>query len=58
MINALVGFALRKRALILVLACVLTVAGIISFRNLPIEAYPDIADTCLASAPHPRTLEL
>ncbi len=45
MIAGIVSFALRKRILILVLAGVLIVAGIISFKNLPIEAYPDIADT-------------
>src|ERR1700758_1561117 len=45
MIGAIVGFSLRKRLLILVLALVLAVAGVISFRALPIEAFPDIADT-------------
>jgi cobalt-zinc-cadmium resistance protein CzcA len=45
MINAIVSFALRKRVLILVLAGVLAVSGIIAFKSLPIEAYPDIADT-------------
>ena len=45
MINSIVGFALRKRALILIMAGVLAVAGVISFKKLPIEAYPDIADT-------------
>ncbi|MDR3606403.1 MAG: CusA/CzcA family heavy metal efflux RND transporter [Oligoflexia bacterium] len=45
MIHAIVSFALRKRVLILILAAVLAFAGIISFKNLPIEAYPDIADT-------------
>src|SRR5580700_3732747 len=45
MIGAFVSFALRKRILILILGGVLIVAGVISFKNLPIEAYPDIADT-------------
>ena len=45
MIHRLVAFALRKRVVILVMTLVLIVAGIISFKNLPIEAYPDIADT-------------
>src|ERR1700677_3273415 len=45
MIHGIVSFALRKRVLILILAGVLVVVGAISFKNLPIEAYPDIADT-------------
>jgi cobalt-zinc-cadmium resistance protein CzcA len=45
MISAIVEFALRKRILILILTGALIVGGIISFKNLPIEAYPDIADT-------------
>jgi len=45
MIGAIVSFALRKRVLILVLGMALVVGGIVSFKNLPIEAYPDIADT-------------
>jgi heavy metal efflux system protein len=45
MIRFLIDFALRNRILVLSLALVLFVWGIISFRNLPIEAYPDVADT-------------
>ncbi len=45
MIHAIVRFALKKRVLILIFAGVLAIAGMISFKNLPIEAYPDIADT-------------
>jgi cobalt-zinc-cadmium resistance protein CzcA len=45
MIRLLIDFALRNRILILSVALVLFVWGIISFRNLPIEAYPDVADT-------------
>ncbi len=44
MIRRVVDFALNNRLLILGLAFVLFVWGIISFRNLPIEAYPDVAD--------------
>jgi len=43
-IRRLVDFALANRLLILGLACVLFVWGLISFHNLPIEAYPDVAD--------------
>jgi cobalt-zinc-cadmium resistance protein CzcA len=45
MISSIVSFALRKRILVVIFAAVLVVAGIVSFKSLPIEAYPDIADT-------------
>src|SRR5215475_12442065 len=45
MIRTLIDFALRNRLMILGGALVLFVWGIISFHNLPIEAYPDVADT-------------
>jgi cobalt-zinc-cadmium resistance protein CzcA len=44
MIRRVVDFALNNRLLVLGLALVLFVWGIISFHNLPIEAYPDVAD--------------
>src|SRR5258705_8569970 len=44
MIEGLIGFALRQRFIILALALLLTVMGVVSFRNLPIEAYPDVGD--------------
>jgi heavy metal efflux system protein len=43
-IRRIVDFALANRMLVLGLAFVLFVWGIISFHNLPIEAYPDVAD--------------
>ncbi len=45
MIRYLIDFALRNRILVLSVAVVLFIWGIISFHNLPIEAYPDVADT-------------
>ena len=45
MIRALVDFALDKRFLVLALALLLFVWGAISFHNLPIEAYPDVANS-------------
>jgi heavy metal efflux system protein len=45
MIRYLIDFALRNRIFVLSVAVVLFVWGIISFHNLPIEAYPDVADT-------------
>jgi cobalt-zinc-cadmium resistance protein CzcA len=44
MIRALVDFALRNRLLVLAMAALLFVWGIVSFRNLPVEAYPDVAN--------------
>jgi cobalt-zinc-cadmium resistance protein CzcA len=44
MIRALVDFALKNRWLILGGVVVLTAWGIVSFRNLPVEAYPDVAN--------------
>jgi cobalt-zinc-cadmium resistance protein CzcA len=45
MIRVMIDFALRNRLMVLGGALVLFVWGIISFHNLPIEAYPDVADT-------------
>ena len=44
MIRALVDFALKNRWLVLGGVVVLTAWGIVSFRSLPIEAYPDVAN--------------
>jgi cobalt-zinc-cadmium resistance protein CzcA len=44
MLRALVEFALRNRWLVLGGVVVLTAWGVVSFRNLPIEAYPDVAN--------------
>jgi heavy metal efflux system protein len=45
LIGALIDFALRNRILMLGASVVLFIWGVISFHNLPIEAYPDVADT-------------
>ncbi len=39
--NAIISFALRQRVLIVVLLLMMLAAGIVSFLNLNIEAYPD-----------------
>src|SRR6201998_2895980 len=44
MIRKLVDFALENRFLILAAALLLFVWGAISFHQLPVEAYPDVAD--------------
>src|ERR1700752_5505936 len=45
MIRYLIDFALRNRITVLALGVLLFFWGIISFHRLPIEAYPDVADT-------------
>jgi heavy metal efflux system protein len=45
MIRYLVDFALQNRILVMSLAVLLFIWGAVSFHNLPIEAYPDVADT-------------
>ena len=44
MIRALVDFALSNKFLVTAIAMLLIGWGAISFHNLPVEAYPDIAD--------------
>jgi len=44
MLRSLVDFALRNRWMVLGGMLVLTIWGVISFRSLPIEAYPDVAN--------------
>src|SRR5579871_591591 len=44
MIRALVDFALNNKFVVIALAVLLAGWGAISFHNLPVEAYPDIAD--------------
>src|ERR1700688_1927531 len=44
MIRGLVDYALNNRFLILAIAILLLVWGVISFHNLPVEAYPDVAN--------------
>src|SRR6266481_7912643 len=45
MIRALVDFALNSRFIVLSMAVLLFIWGMISFHNLPVEAYPDVANT-------------
>jgi cobalt-zinc-cadmium resistance protein CzcA len=45
MIRAIVDFALNNRFVVLSIAFLIFVWGIISFHNLPVEAYPDVANT-------------
>ena len=45
MIRTLVDAALNNRFVVLSMAILLFIWGIISFHNLPVEAYPDVANT-------------
>ena len=45
MIRKLVDFALNNRFLVLAIAFIVFVWGAISFHQLPVEAYPDVADS-------------
>jgi cobalt-zinc-cadmium resistance protein CzcA len=45
MIGKIVQFCLKNRILVLCLGLGLVIGGTVAFRALPIEAYPDIADT-------------
>jgi cobalt-zinc-cadmium resistance protein CzcA len=44
MIRALVDHALKNRVVVVIGAVLLLVAGSIAFKNLPVEAYPDVAN--------------
>ena len=44
MIQKSVDFALRNRFLVLCFGILLLIWGGISFKNLPVEAYPDVAN--------------
>ncbi|HKF20745.1 MAG TPA: CusA/CzcA family heavy metal efflux RND transporter [Candidatus Angelobacter sp.] len=43
MIHKIVQIALRQRFLVLMLVLLLVVAGTISFRRMPVDAYPDLS---------------
>ena len=45
MISRLVDFALNNRFVVLSLGILLFVWGMVAFHNLPVEAYPDVANT-------------
>ena len=43
MIHRLVQAALRQRFLVLMLTVFITIGGVLSFRRMPVDAYPDLA---------------
>jgi len=51
MIDALIAFSLRRWPLILILTGLLASAGVVAFRELPIDAFPDAdsSSQCISS---------
>jgi cobalt-zinc-cadmium resistance protein CzcA len=45
MIQTLVAAALNNRFVVLSIALLLFICGVIAFKTLPVEAYPDVANT-------------
>ena len=45
MLSKLVEFSLTQRLLVIVLTMMLIGAGVLSFRELPIDAFPDVSST-------------
>ncbi len=44
MIASLLEFSLRQRILVLGLTCLFSVAGLLAFQSIPIDAYPDVTN--------------
>ena len=44
-LKSIIGFSLKNRYFILFCALILVVAGIITYKNMPIEAFPDVTNT-------------
>src|SRR6201989_2530422 len=44
-LKGIIGFSLKNRYFILFCALILVVAGIIAYKNMPIEAFPDVTNT-------------
>ncbi len=45
MLNSLVAFALSQRMMVLLASLGLVIAGVIAYRDLPIDAFPDVSST-------------
>ena len=61
MINALIRFSVSQRLLILLMVAILIGAGVYSFRELPIDAVPDVTNVqvqVLTAAPSLAPLEI
>ena len=45
LLRGIIGFSLKNRYLILFLAALLVIAGVYTFSQMPIEAFPDVTNT-------------
>ena len=50
-LKLLIGFSLRNKYVILSAAGLLIITGIIVFKNMPIEAFPDVTNTEIRNYP-------
>ena len=44
-LRGIIGFSLKNKVLILFGAVILAISGVITFMNMPIEAFPDVTNT-------------
>lgn len=45
LVQGIVGFSLRNSTIVFFMTALLLVAGVISYLNTPIEAFPDVTNT-------------
>src|SRR5580700_596039 len=45
LLKGIIGFSLKNRYFILLCALILVIAGIITYKGMPIEAFPDVTNT-------------
>ena len=55
MVRKLVSFALYQPLFMVMIAVLFIAAGIVAFRQLPVEAFPDVTDVQTTSAPNLTT---
>src|SRR5580698_8334892 len=44
-LKSIIGFSLKNRYFILFCAVILVIAGVITYKDMPIEAFPDVTNT-------------
>ena len=45
LIDSIISFSLKRKYLILCLTMVVVALGVFSFRNTPVDAFPDVTNT-------------
>ncbi len=45
LLKGIIGFSLKNRYFILFCAVILVIAGVITYKDMPIEAFPDVTNT-------------